>query len=120
MRTVLAVTPDASFSAVPSPTLLNSDLSRSVATVGIVIMAPLLGGPAATTPGRQALLNGVLCVVDLVAAAWMLAQYALEVRQRAHCLDCDVCHGALVAYLVRTLGSTKHSKGVLCAHQAIM
>ncbi len=79
-------------------------------------MAPLLGGPAATTPGRQALLNGVLCVVDFVAAAWMLAQYALEVRQMAHCLDCEVCHGALIAYLVRISGFHKAQQGcVVCS-----
>lgn len=48
-------------------------------TVGIVVTSPLFGGPSATTQSRQALLGAVLGAVNLVAAAWMLAQYAFEV-----------------------------------------
>ncbi len=47
--------------------------------VGIVVAAPLLGGPTATRHARQALLRAALGAAEAVAAAWLLAQYAYEV-----------------------------------------
>ncbi len=47
--------------------------------MGVVVAAPLLGGPASTRPGRQALLRAALGAAEAVAAAWLLAQYAFEV-----------------------------------------
>ena len=51
-----------------------------ILTSGVIIFAPLLGGPAATRPGRQALLGCALGASDCIVAGWMLAQYAFEVR----------------------------------------
>jgi len=47
--------------------------------VGIVLSAPLLGGPKSWNKRRQGLLHLVLAAADLLAVAWMVSLYTFQV-----------------------------------------
>ena len=47
---------------------------------GLVVLCPLLGGPRATQHRYQVLMDLSTLAAVLVVAAWMLSQYALQVR----------------------------------------
>lgn len=49
------------------------------AAVGTVVFSPMLGGPKATTAQRTRLMHFATLAGVLVAAAWMIAQYCLQV-----------------------------------------
>ena len=96
-------------------------MDRSVHAVGLVVLCPLLGGPRATESGRQALMDLSTLAAVLLVAAWMLAQYALQVgagleepclplhctgacsvRSRTcHFMMCDALHDLAVLRIAR-------------------
>ena len=48
--------------------------------VGTVFFSPMLGGPKAATTRRMRLMHFATLTGVLLAAAWMIAQYCLQVR----------------------------------------
>ena len=61
-------------------TWLRSTRTHACAAVGTVVFSPMLGGPKAATTRRMRLMHVVTLTGVLVAAAWMIAQYCLQVR----------------------------------------
>ena len=51
--------------------------------MGVVVLAPFLGGPKLVTQQRMNVLYLALIGLDVLAAAWLIAQYAFQVNVRA-------------------------------------
>ena len=50
---------------------------------GLVVGAPLLGGPESWTPRRQKLLHASLIAADFLAVCWLVTLYAFQVPSYA-------------------------------------
>ena len=49
-------------------------------TAGLVAAAPLFGGPRSNSRANRALFRTVLAATDALTMAWLLSQYAFQVR----------------------------------------
>lgn len=49
-------------------------------TAGLVAAAPLFGGPRSHSRANRALFRSVLAATDALTMAWLLSQYAFQVR----------------------------------------
>lgn len=56
-----------------------------ICAAGMAMLAPLLGGPRATKGDRLLAMHLSALTAILVTAAWMLAQYAVQVHSKHSC-----------------------------------